>query len=335
MIILNQRLSTLVTCLVLLPFTVLAEDRLVMKNGDVISGKISKIVGAKVFINPGYADEIAVSLNAAASIDAEQVFEIELTDGQPTSGQIGMDENGQQVLVGEGFTRALSLLEITKAAEPEPYFGWGAMVDFNATVNNGNTDSRNTLLFASGHARHGDHRHLADLSFRREETDSIRTKEQDLFNYAYHWMGKAPWYLGGTFTFERDPIRELKQRYTLGLIGGRDIFKDASRSLTISGGLGYSDEEIGGSTQSGAVALWTLAYKHTLWGGVNFFHNHKLTHQLYGVDNTITKTNTGFRFDLLTDLYATVSLRYDYETKPATNTSKDDSTLLMGVGYSF
>ena len=68
---------------------------------------------------------------------------------------------------------------------------------------------------------------------------------------------------------------------------------------------------------------------------MEFYHDHKLTHQLYGVDNTIIKTNTGFRFDLLSSLYAKISLRYDYETEPATNTSKDDSTLSMGIGYSF
>ena len=331
----SRLLYSLAAYLLVLPAMVLAEDRLVMKNGDVITGTISKIVGAKVFIRPDYADEFAVSLAETASIDAKQVFEVELTDKQQTSGQISVDESGRQVLITDDVAKVLSLVDIATATEPEVHFGWGALVDFNATLNAGNTDSRNTLLFASGNAKHGDHRHLADLSFRREETDGTRTKEQDLFNYAYNWMANEPWYLGGTFTFERDPIRELKQRNTLGLIGGRDVFNNTTRFLTISGGLGYSEEEIGGFTESGAVALWTLVYRQTLWSGVDLFHDHKLTHQLYGVDNTIIKTNTGFRFDLPNDLYAKISLRYDYETEPAADTYKDDSTLSMGIGYSF
>ena len=141
--------------------------------------------------------------------------------------------------------------------------------------------------------------------------------------------------MGGSLTFERDPIRELEHRYTAGLIFGRDIFDDAKKFLTFSVGVGYSDEEIGGVSESGAVGLWTLRYEHEFWSGVDFFHNQNFTQQFYGVDNLILKTNTGFRFDIIDDLYANISLRYDYETEPAAGASEDDSTLQFGIGYSF
>ena len=83
------------------------------------------------------------------------------------------------------------------------------------------------------------------------------------------------------------------------------------------------------------MGLWTLRYEHEFWDGINFFHNQNFTQQFYGLDNTIFKTNTGFRFDLISDLYANIALRYDYETEPAPGRSKDDSTLSLGLGYSF
>jgi ribosomal protein S1 len=43
-------------------------DQLIMKNGDVITGSISKISDGEVYIDPAYADEIAVALDEVASI---------------------------------------------------------------------------------------------------------------------------------------------------------------------------------------------------------------------------------------------------------------------------
>lgn len=321
--------------LLVLPLSLMAEDRVLMKNGDVITGDVSLVTDSEVLIDPSYADEFSIDLAEVLSIDLDNTFEVELQDQLKLDAQIAVSESGEQVLVIEGEERPLELSDIAEAKDPDPYFDWGASVDFNATYNEGNTDSRNTLLFAKGNMKVGDHRHLGDVTFRREQTDGIRTKEQDLFNYSYNWMFSKPWYMGGSFTYERDPIRDLDHRYTAGLIFGRDIFDDARKFLTITVGAGYSDEEIGGISDSGAVGLWTLRYEHELWSGVDFYHNHNITQQFYGVDNLIFKSNTGFRFDLISDLYATVSLRYDYETEPAAEASGDDSTLALGLGYTF
>jgi len=64
--------------------------------------------------------------------------------------------------------------------------------------------------------------------------------------------------MGGSFTYERDPIKELEHRYTAGLLLGRDVFNDAGRFLSISFGAGYSDQEQAGISDSGAVGLWKL-----------------------------------------------------------------------------
>lgn len=319
----------------LMSLPALAEDRLVMKNGDVITGNISAIVDGEVLIEPSYAGEFAVDIAEVVSMEADQEFEVELADERILSAQIGLDDSGKQVLIVGDSPELLDLSDIAEASEPDPYFEWGANVDFSATFNDGNTDSRNTLLFANGNVRHGDHRHLGDLTFRREETDGDSTKEQDLLNYAYNWIFSDPWYMGGTFTWEQDPIRELEHRYTAGLIFGRDIFDDSRKFLTLSFGVGFSDEEIGIETESGAVGLWNLRYEHTFWGKVDFFHNHNLTQQFYGEDNLIFKSNTGFKLDIVDDLYGSVSFRYDYETEPAPDATKDDTTLALGIGYSF
>ena len=54
-----------------------------------------------------------------------------------------------------------------------------------------------------------------------------------------------------------------------------------------------------------------------------------------GDDNTLFKSNTGFRYDILGSLYTSVSLRYDYETEPAPGAKSYDATLAVGLGAEF
>ena len=56
---------------------------LVLKNGDRITGEISRIWDAEVTIEPTYAgDEFTVDMAAIEHIESDQTFEIDLADGR-------------------------------------------------------------------------------------------------------------------------------------------------------------------------------------------------------------------------------------------------------------
>jgi len=334
----NRRAAS-ACCLFLLSLLpgVVFGDQLVMKNGDVITGSISKVSDGDVYIEPSYADEFAVSLSEVASIQSDKVLEIEMKDGSEMTAQFaGVTESGEQVLVTEGAPTSVLLENIADAEEPAEWYDRVSHVELNTTINSGNTDSQNTLVFADTRLKLGDHRHLADLTFRRDESEGVDIKKQDLFRYEYNWMFNEPWYTGITGSYERDPIRELDYRYSIGAIVGRDLIDNAHQFLTFSTGVGWSEEKIAGDSESGAVGLWRLIYEHELLGGdLSFFHNDTISYQFYDVNNTILKTNTGFRYDIIDDVYAAVSLRYDYETDPAPDANKSDTTLVIGVGAEF
>jgi len=322
--------------LTLLAGTVSA-DQLIMKNGDVITGTISEISDGDVYIEPSYADKFTVSLSEVASIQTDGILEIELKDGTDVEARFdGVDESGAQLAAVENSPPLkVDLDNLAEAVEPEEWYDRNSHADLNMTINDGNTDSQAVLVFADTRLKLGDHRHLADLTIRRDETNGVKTKKQ-LFRYEYNWMFNEPWYTGVTAAYERDPIRELDHRYSIGAIVGRDILDDSHRFLTVSAGLGFSEEKIAGNAESGGVAFWRLIYEHEFLGGdLEFFHNDTITYQLYDVNNTILKTNTGFRYDIIDDVYAAISLRYDYETDPAAGAENQDTTLAIGVGAEF
>jgi putative salt-induced outer membrane protein YdiY len=311
-------------------------DQVIMKNGDVITGKVSRIADGKVWIQPSYADEFGVATADVEKLDAELQFEVELAEHEKVDGQFQLSAEGQQQLVVDGVARPVDLATVAQAVEPDPYYTRDSHAEVLMTINSGNTDSQSLLLYGDTRIKLGEHRHYADITFRRDETDNIKTKEQDLFNYNYNWLFNEPWFMGGSFTYERDPIKDLEHRYTAGLLFGRDIFDDAGRFLSVSFGVGYSDQEQAGISDSGAVGLWKLFYTQDLVDGkISLYHNHDITYQSYGENDLIFKSNTGLRYDIFKDIYLTTSLRYDYETEPAVGASKDDLTFGVGLGASF
>lgn len=329
-------LACLFLTAILLPGFVSA-DQLVMKNGDVITGDVGKIENNKVFIKPAYGSEFSVDLAEVVSIDAEKVFEVELEDGREMSAKIaGSAAEGEQTLIVDGAQMTVGTMALTQAAQPEPWYKRTSHIDLNVTRNSGNTDSKSNLLFADTRLRMGDHRHLAELTIARDKTNDVTTKKQDLFRYSYNWLVNDPWYLGATASYERDPIKDLDHRYMVGALLGRDLIKDSRKFLTASIGMGYSDEKLAGISDSGATGLWNLIYEHDFRdGSIAFFHNQNLNYQFYGDNNMILKTNTGFRFDIVSDVYASISYRYDYESEPAAGTEDYDSTLAIGIGAAF
>jgi hypothetical protein len=252
--ILKGALAALLLPLTLLPGCLLA-DQLIMKNGDVITGDIASIDDSKVTIKPAYADEFAVNLADVAAVEADQVFDVVLEDGREVEAQFAGADGEQQALIVEEQPMMVAIEQIKMAEEPPPYYERTSRVDLNMTLRDGNTDSANNLLYAETRMRFGVNRHLGDLTIAREETDGDRTKEQDLLRYEYHRLLDGPWYVGATASYESDPIKDLDHRYKLGGLVGRDIFDDDVQFLTVSLGPGWSEEELGGVTESGAVAI--------------------------------------------------------------------------------
>lgn len=313
-----------------------AADRLVMQNGDVITGDITTIADDKVTIKPSYSDEFAVNKADVASIEADSIYNVVLEDGREVEAQFAGASDGLQALIVEQQPVMVEMAQIDMAEPPEPYYERVSHVDVNMTLNDGNTDNRSNLVFADTRLRHGVNRHLADLTIARDETSGISTKKQDLLRYEYHRLLDGPWYLGATASYERDPIKELDHRYTIGVLAGRDIFDDDVQFMTVSLGAGWSDEELANVSDSGAVGLWKLIYERKLReGALAFFHNHNFNYQFYGVNNGIFKSNTGLRFDIAPSVYTSISLRYDYETEPAPGAKNYDTTLAIGVGAKF
>ncbi len=311
-------------------------DRIVMKNGDVISGKITRVDEKEVMINPTYTKKFAVKRSAVESIETDGILEVELVSGEKLRARFaGLDE-GMQVLEIEQDDTPVDIASMRKAAVPQRWYVRESRAEAMATINEGNTSSRSAVFNIDTRLRLGEHRQYATLTARRDENNGKTTKKQTRASYEYDWLFRRSWYLAATADYERDPIRDLNHRFTFGALLGHDILDNEHNFLTIKAGAGYTDEKLGGEANNGPVGLWELEYRHQFGGSkLEFVHDHNVTYQDYGRNNTIVRSNTGLRVDVLWDIYATATYRFNYETEPAPGKLSKDSTLAFGLGAKF
>ncbi len=319
-----------------LPACALA-DVLVLTNGDRITGEVQHIWDDTVTIEPEYADPIDVDLDVIAHIESDRDFDVTLDDGYDGTAKLtGAADGGQQVLETPDGPRNIALADVFELDEPEEYQDWNSHVDFSSSLNSGNTDSENTKLRADGMYKRGDHRHRGEVTFFREELEGVQTQEQDLYVYDYNWLFNDPWFFSSELSYEQDPIRELDHRVTLSAGIGYDIWATPRKTLSIKLGAGYLDEEIALISNESAVAIWGLRFWHEFVGGdLSVFHNHTITDNVSGRDNTIFKTATGLSYEISDLLYSNVSLNFDYETEPVETAEHEDLALLLGLGFEF
>ena len=315
-----------------------AVDVIVMKNGDRITGEISRIWDEEVTIEPEYSDEFNVDVPAVAYIESEREFEIDLADGRELVVTFpGADAEGNQIIKTGSGTETLPLSNMLELDEPEDYYDWESVVDLSGDLKKGNTDTRNTKLRAATTLKLGDHRHIGELNLYREKIIDATTKDQTIVNYNYNWLFSDPWFFSALTTFERDPIIQLDSRVTVSAGVGLDIWNTADRSLNIQLGVGARNEEIGNESGTSSVATWVLRYSQDFFSDdLTLYHNHSIIPTINGRTNTSYRTTTGFRYEITDLLYANISLDYDYETEPAdVATRNEDLVLLFGLGLEF
>jgi len=340
------RIALMVLC-VLSAQATQAQDVLVLKNGDRITGEISRIWDNEVTIEPEYSDEFQVDLPVVAYIESDRVFEIDLQDGSAVLASFGgADEGGSQIITTSIETLKITLASIAELDEVDAHYDWESHVDLSGNLNKGNTDSANTKLRADGMFKHGDHRHRGEISFSREETAGLLTQEQDRFSYNYNWLYNDPWFFTANLNFERDPIVQLNSRVILSAGIGHDIWNTPRKNLSATLGLGLQTEEIGiglpgpifpeSVSKQSSVAVWALRFRHDFFGDdLSIFHNHSITTNMSGRTNTSYRTSTGISYEITDLLYTSASVDYDYDTDPAFPAKSEDISILFGLGLEF
>jgi len=157
----------------------LLAEQIVMLNGDIITGTVKTIWDEKLTIEPAYADDFKVDLDAVSFIESERVFDIEFTDGREVKARMLGGNAGMQRIEIDGEVREIPLMQFAKLDEPADYYDWDTFIDLNSTVEKGNTDSEKVALKVKTNLKLGDHRHIGELTLARESQSGVPPRNRN------------------------------------------------------------------------------------------------------------------------------------------------------------
>ncbi len=313
----------------------LAEDFVLMKNGDRITGEVKKIWDEEVYINPPYGDEYAIELEYVAHVHTDEKFEVSMRHGRRTESVIGwldLNEDGQAAVITDS-GRTVPLAQVDNMLEIEEFFDWKILSDISANVAKGNTNTSSTRVYTLGELKLGEHRHRLELTRDEQRTDGEFTKDQSDVFYQDTWTFTDEWFVRGSINWTRDPIRDLDSRTRVFLGPGYHFWDDSKRTLNLSIGPTYFSEKIGLEQDDSLAVQSTLRYDQKfLRDDLFIFWQSDVTEIVKGRDNRIVESTLGLRYDITGDIYLTMQVDYNRESNPATDRQKEDVTFLFGAG---
>lgn len=321
----------------LLPATsVLAQDQVILKSGDRITGDIQQIWDGELLIEPAYADAFGIELSAIEQILSERAFKFELDDERKIIGTLEVDDAGATVLVTDSWRQPIALTDIEELEEITEGWDWTVRTDLSLDGSSGNSDDH--MFSWQGYARLANDRHRNELNLRVDQAsqDGVTSQDRMRADYLYSWFLSDHWFLQAGFGGERDPVRELNRRLSVGGGLGYRFFDDAHRRLEVSLSAVGVDEDIGGDANQSLAARWSADFQQDLLAGnLEFFHEQRVWDYLSGRANTLIQTSTGFRWDVWGDIYFNTQLDWDYETDPPQGVENQDIWYKVGLGVEF
>lgn len=316
-----------------------AADYILMKNGDRITGEIKKIWNEEVFIEPEYGDTYAIELEYVAYIHTEEAFEVEFRRGRRTEmivGHLDLGEEGKPVVISEADGRTYPLAEIDNMLEIEEFFDWEVRSDISVNVASGNSDSNSGRFYALGRIKLGEHNHKLEFTRDGAQADGVTSKDQTSVYYEDVWTFHEDWFMRGSVSWDKDPIRDLESRSQYYIGPGFHFWDDSKRTLNLSAGPNLLVEKIGGEDDQSVSVQAVFRYEQLFWNDdLVLFQQTDLQRVVSGRANKILSTSTGARLDLPRDIYVNLQVDFDYESNPADGRQKEDVTYLVGVGMEF
>jgi putative salt-induced outer membrane protein YdiY len=236
-------------------------DQVALKNGDRLTGSITKSDGKQLVIKTDYAGDVTVKFDAIQSITSTA----ELTVSQGSKTVVGpVTTSGDNLVVA---TKAAGSVEIPKASvtvlrnpaeevayekslHPGILEGWNGGLNLGFAVTTGNSETK-SLNIAFNAVRTGFHDKLTlyanSIYAVNDKIAPPQTGPQTTANstgggvvYNHDFSPRTFWYVSGDFF--SNGLQDLDLRAILGGGGGVHLIKNAGTTLDFLAGLNYTHE---------------------------------------------------------------------------------------------
>jgi putative salt-induced outer membrane protein YdiY len=327
-------------------------DQVVLKNGDRLTGTITKSDGKTLLIKTEFAGDVSVQWPAVQEVSSAQPLHVTLSNGKTVVGPIATAEGNLAVTTAASGTVTVAKGDVTalrsdaeqtayeKALHPGLLQGWagGANVGFALTA--GNSETKNlSLAFTADRKTHTDDLSLytnsvyATNDVPGANPSTTANSIQAGTRYSRNLTPRLFAYVGADF--QTDALQGLNLRSVPGGGLGFHAIKNDRTTLDFLGGLNYTRENYTAFNRNFAALTLGEELNHKLGAST------LVTQKLYFFPdlNDTSQYRTTFNLGTVTKLSKWLGWQNAfgdiYVTNPPVGSKKNDIVLTTGLNFSF
>jgi putative salt-induced outer membrane protein YdiY len=319
-----------------------ADDVIVLKNGDRISGEIKKLVNGVLHVDPPYGENIfMIDWEEVDHIEGNNQFITQASDGTYVTGKFKSDTQQKgQILVDDG-TQTLQLAQselVFLKPVDEGFWGrFGASIDLGLSITKAD-DTRQ--LNSRATADYLTDRWEAAATFdtllnkRKKVEDTRRTEVTG--DYRYTISGR--WFSLANARFLQSDELELNLRSTIGGGFGNYLVRNNRWTFSALGGLAWTNENFKDPTledANNAEAFTGVELNAFDIGAVDIISSFSLIPSLTDSGRYRFNFRTDFKWEIFNDFFFRVGFSDDYDNRPVGDAPNNDYVFSTSVGWSY
>lgn len=320
----------------------LAQDKVTLTNGDVLTGTIKNILDGKLTIASPILGDVAVPVTDVMTFETRDQVELQTKSGDRLRRRILGLEAGSLKL--EGATTSLPFADLgalNPPAEPDPK--WTGTVRLNGLWTDGNTDRRAVGASFDASMRRKDDRISVDAAWDYSEDKNQVTKEWTLNQrrqgggLKYDYFLSKRWYALATARVLGDTLADIELRFQGGAGVGYTWIEDSTTTFLTEAGVSYVHESYRSAAPSDDYVAARVAYKltHQLNASTKLVHGVEAFPSTEDLDDTYLQGRTELVTSLTDSMIASLAHVIDYDNTPAPGRDRVDNRVTLSVGWSF
>jgi putative salt-induced outer membrane protein YdiY len=321
-------------------------DQVILKNGDIISGRVVNKSGNILLFNTPYAGDLRINWKEVSTLTTDQPVTTLLGDDSYVSAGLLPAERGSVRLNGkdqeddtelENEARGLNDILYINPTPEESGRGYRYGGRANLAFTNTSGNSSNEILHLDGEIqkRARAYRYTLGGEANRNSDNHMRSVSNSRLYASYDSFYTKTDFLYIHGALENDRFKDIQLRSVAGVGYGYQIFETETTKLSLKGGpdLVSVDRYIAAAEDFLALG-WHVDFNHKLSNyPVEIFHVQDGFRGFDSEGDIVLKTRTGMRIPLRQGFVATAQYNFDWEKNPAPDRHNSDRQLLIGIGY--
>lgn len=311
-------------------------DRVLLDQGDRLSGEVVKVTGGVLHLATDYAGTVEIELARVRSVETAAPVTVELASGERLEGRLAAGDPAELRIVTEhaGEPLAVAFADVA-AVNPPPEVSYHFAVSVGANVQSGNTSRTSIAVGADAEHETPTGRFRGTLTWNTAEESGERTARNTYAGLQYDFLFGGPRYLYVKANFLADEFKDLDLRTVAGVGLGYEAVANDRLDLDLEAGLAFLSEDFTTAPDQeeltvdvGATADWHLGRWGTLSESLTIRPSFdEGSYQLRFANTLRSKLALGWALKLQNVL--------DYDSEPPPGVEKEDLLWIVALEYVF